>query len=263
MIDEKLAQDIKTFGVYEESVAVKRKEILNNLGYKFDQKADYVITGGCLPPVGVPHVFEALKNILDYFQVNYTLLSKEYCCGWKLAQPAVIARNETDIAQAKELAKSFILKNFQQAEAMGAKTIALFCAACEPAYSNYKSFTSLEVISFSELIDRHFTGGKLSKQVDYYAGCYRFRRKMTTAPLDLEPTMRVLKKIEGLEVNQLDNNLCCNVPAHMEKLTENIKTETIITICSGCQAKVQQALINRGNYRVTMLPEIVWQSISS
>ncbi|OPX40424.1 MAG: hypothetical protein B1H11_00015 [Desulfobacteraceae bacterium 4484_190.1] len=55
------------------------------------------------------------------------MLSKEYCCGWvPLGQPAVMAKSEEDIARAKEIAEEFILGNFRQAEALGAKSIRFF-----------------------------------------------------------------------------------------------------------------------------------------
>jgi hypothetical protein len=67
----------------------------------------------------MPHVFKALKNTVVRFRISYSFLSKEYCCGWMpLGQPAVMAKNDADIAKAKELAKGFIQENFKQAEAL-------------------------------------------------------------------------------------------------------------------------------------------------
>ena len=46
-------------------------------------------------------------------------------------------------------AKEFVMMNFKQAKELGAKTIVLFCGACEPTYSNYKDDQDLEVISYT------------------------------------------------------------------------------------------------------------------
>jgi Fe-S oxidoreductase len=262
MINEKSVENIRTYGVHHDTGAGRSKVLFEELGMAKDQKAEYVILSGCHPPEGMPQVFSALKNFLDHYRVNYTFLFKEYCCGWMpLGQPAVMAKNEEDIAKSKELARSFVQENFKQAEALGAKTIVLFCAACEPTYSNFKSDTNLEVISYGELLDRYFSGGKLSLEADYYAGCYRFRRRITQTAIDVGAATRVLSKIQGLKVNYLDNNLCCYVPPHLEKLVSSLKTKTIINICTGCYHNLQRSLSAKGEYRLKMLPEVVWESI--
>ena len=262
MINEKAVKNIRRYGVYKDSGEGRRELLADDIGFKMGEKAEYVIIGGCLQPEGMPHVFRAFKNILEHFEVDYTFLSKEYCCGWvPLGQPAVMAKNEEDIAKSKKLAKVFIVENFRQAEALGAKSIVLFCAACEPNYSNYKDATNLEIISYTELLDRYFKGGRLNLEADYYAGCYRFRRRITTGPLDIEPALRVLKKIEGLEVNHLDNKLCCYIPPHLEQLISSLKTDNLITICTGCYYNLKGKLQEKGDYQVRMLPEILLEAI--
>jgi len=184
MIDEKAVENIRTYGVYQGSGEGRSKVLFEDLGVRADQEADYVILTGCVQPEGMPHVFLALRNLLERFRVDYTFLSKEFCCGWlPLGQPAVMAKNEEDIARSKELAKGFIQENLGQAKALRAKSVVLFCSACEPNYTNYKSTADLEVISYTELLDRYFEGGNLQFDADYYAGCYRFRRSRKRSSL--------------------------------------------------------------------------------
>jgi Fe-S oxidoreductase len=262
MIDYKLVENIKAYGAYKDTGEGRLKVLKDNIGFMMDNRAEYVIIGGCLQPEGMPNVFRALKEVLDRLKVDYTMLSKEYCCGWvPLGQPAVMAKNEEDIAKARGLARDFILKNLIQAEALGAKSIALFCAACEPNYSNYQHETSVEIISYSELIDRHFESGRMNMKADYYAGCYRFRRKITTKPLDHDPAERVLKKIKGLEVNHLNSSLCCYIPPQLEQLTNSLTTGDVITICTGCYSQLTKVLKEKGNYTVKILPEVVSESL--
>ena len=110
-------------------------------------------------------------------------------------------------------------------------------------------------------MDRYFPGGKLSLEADYYAGCYRFRRRITQTAIDVGAATRVLSKIQGLNVNYLDNSLCCYVPPHMEKLGSCLKTKTIINICTGCYHSMHRSLQHKGEYSLKMLPEVVWESI--
>ncbi len=263
MINQKLVENIRAYGAYKDS-GEGRRGVLDEIGFRMGEKAKYVIITGCLLPEGMPEVFRALKDLLDHLQIDYSLLAKENCCGWvPLAQPAVMAKSEEDIARAKELSREFVLENFRQAEALGAKSVALFCAACEPSYTNCAGATNLEVISYSELLDRYFTSGRLDLEVDYYAGCYRFRRRITTEPVDVEPAVRVLNKIQGLKVNYLDNNLCCYIPPHFEQLLGSLTTRTLITICSGCYSNLRGKLQEKGDYQVRMLPEVVLEAVRS
>lgn len=264
MIDEKLVDNIRAYGTCRGSGQERHGILVEDIGFRIGEKAEYVITTGCFQPEGMPHVLRAFKDLLDLFQVDHTLLPKEYCCGWMpLGQPAVMAKNDEDIAKAKELSGEFILENFRQAEALGAKSIVLFCAACEPNYANYLGATNLEVISQSELLDRFFRGGKLDSELDYYPGCYRFRRRITTEPVDVEPALRMLDKIEGLKVNHLDSKLCCYIPPHMEQLAGSLTTGTVATICSGCYHNLKSKLQESGDYQVKMLPEVILESVRS
>jgi Fe-S oxidoreductase len=228
-----------------------------------DKNAEYVFIAGCGYPELIPHVFKAIKDFFDFYEVDYTLLSKEYCCGYPVSRPAVISKDEATIIEAKSYSSEFIMRNFKQAERIGAKSIVLFCAGCEPNYANLINETKLEVISYTDLIDRYFTSSQFNANVDYYAGCYRFRRKLTSVPLNIEAAQRVLNKIKGLKVNQLDNNLCCFKEQQVEQLLGNIKTKTLITVCSGCYYTLKSKMKEDNGCTVKMLPEIVMEAIHS
>ncbi len=261
VIDEKLVENIRAHGIYTDS-GEARDKVLEDIGFRSKEGAEYALILGCAQPLATPHVLRALKELLDRLQIDYTLLPMEYCCGWvPLGQPAVMARNDEDIARAKELSREFVVANFRQAEALGAKSIALFCAACEPSYTNWAAATGLEVISYSELLERHFSGGRLDGEVDYYAGCYRFRRRITSEPVGVEAAVRVLDRIEGLRVNHLDSTRCCYIPLHLEELTGSLTTRTVVTICTGCYHSLRGKLQAAGDYQVRMLPEIVLDAV--
>jgi Fe-S oxidoreductase len=227
-----------------------------------DQKAEYVIIGGCIQPEAMPQVFQAFKSLLEKLKIDYTLLAKEYCCGWMpIGQMAVMTKNEEDIAQYKELSKDFISENFKQAEALGAKSIVIFCSACEPNYSNHKNATGLSIIPYTELLDRFLQKGRLNAEIDYYAGCYRFRRRITDEPLDTEPAERLLKKIDGLKVNKIDSDLCCYKQPDLEEIIGTLKTKNLVTICTGCYHSLKGKLQGKGDSQVKMLPELLLESV--
>jgi Fe-S oxidoreductase len=263
MIEQKPIENIRQYGSFKDSGESRLKLLKEDVGFRMDQKAEYVIIGGCVQPEAMPEVFRAFKNLLENLNINYTLLSKEYCCGWiPIGQMAVMTKNEEDIAQYKAISRDFILENFKQAEDLGAKSIVLFCSACEPNYSNHKNATQLDVIPYTELLDRSMLKGSLNTEIDYYAGCYRFRRRITKELLDTEPAERLLAKIEGLKTNKIDNDLCCYRQPDLEKIMGTLKTKTLMTICTGCYYNLKGNLQSKGDYQVKMLPEILLESLS-
>ncbi len=262
MIDQKYVENIRQYGAFKDSGESRLKLLKEDIGFRMDQKAEYVIIGGCIQPEAMPQVFQAFKNILEKLKIDYTFLSKEYCCGWMpIGQMAVMTKNEEDIAKYKELSKSFISENFRQAKALGAKSVVLFCSACEPNYSNYKNTTGLTIIPNTELLDRSLQKGKLDTEIDYYTGCYRFRRRITNEPLDMEPAERLLKRMDGLKINKIDSDLCCYRQPDLEKITGALKTKNLITLCTGCYHNLKAKLQTRRDCQVKMLPEMLLESV--
>lgn len=263
MINEKLIDHVKEHGTYRADWQGKEKA-LADIGFPAGEKADYAIIMGCAQPEAMPKAIGSFKALMDRLKISYTVLGKEFCCGWlPFGQPAVMAKNEEDIARSKALSRDFILGNFKQAEALGAKAIVLFCAACEPSYANLAGETTLPVISYSALLEHYFPAGKLDMTIDYYPGCYRFRRKITEHVLDIEPARRLLDKVQGLQVHEPDSNLCCYIPPHMEKLNQSFASRDIVTICTGCYHNLRRTMKDKKDYRIWMLPEILLQALST
>lgn len=117
MVDEKSVENIRKYGIAVGTGERKRQILVEEIGFHTGKRAENVIITGCFQPEGMPHVFHAFKKVLDHFKIDYTLLNKEYCCGWTpIGQPAVIAKNEEDIARFKEFSKEFLVENFRQAK---------------------------------------------------------------------------------------------------------------------------------------------------
>jgi len=255
-----VVESIRRYGTCRDDGSGRRR-VFGDIGYPVGKEAEYAIIMGCFQPEAMPHVLRDLKALLDHLGVSYTLLPKEHCCGWMpIGQPAVMARNEEDIAGYRELSRGFVQENFRQAKGLGVKSIVLFCGACEPSYTNCAGDTDLAVISYSELLDRYWKGGRLDRSIDYYAGCYRFRRRITEVPVDTGHAARLLARVEGLEVNHLDNTRCCYIPPHMDELAASVSSETVVTICTGCYQNVRRKLAEKGGHRVLMLPELLLEA---
>jgi hypothetical protein len=256
MAKESIVHHIRNYGGYRDA-GEGRRAVLRDLGFPLDRVAEHVILTGCLQPELMPHVFRALGELLDRLRVDYTFLSKEYCCGWMpLGQPAAMAKDEQAVEEFKQVAQEFVGHNLQQVAALGARSAALFCTACEPQYSNWCGETGIELISYVDLLDRYFEFGRLDLKADYYAGCYRFRRRIAEKPLDVNRAATLLNKVQGLSLNHLDTKLCCHISPHAEQLTQSLTSQTVVTICTGCYHRLREVL-SRRPCQVLMLPEVL------
>ena len=264
MKEQEIIQNIKTHGVYHDDGENRKRILFEEIGVPADQKADYVLLSGCHQPEGMPQVFKALKGFLEHFGVKYTFLSKEFCCGWlPLLQSTVIAKDKEKLGELRGIAQEFMQDNIRQAEELEAKAVVTVCSACEPNYSELKDATKLEILHYPQFLARFFEGGKLDLEADYYLGCYRFRRMITSKALDVESIDALLTKVDGLKLNRIDSKWCCFVPKHMEEILDSIKNDLIITTCSGCMANLERMTKERKNFKVKLLPEIVWEALRS
>jgi len=261
MLKQSIIDKIRTEGRWKGNVDGWHS-LLAEMGFSIGRRAEHTIINGCNQPDDSPEAFRAFKNLLDYLKIDHTLLENQYCCGWQaLGKPAWAADNTEDFALWKEFARETVIKNYRQAEALGAKDITVFCAACEASYTHNADATSLEVLTQSQLLERYYPGGKLDMEIDYFPGCYRFRKAVTDKPLASEAPLRLLERIEGLRINYLDDSLCCRIPDDNDRLAESLKTKTVVTTCVACYGNITRNLKKRGVYQVKMLPEILWDAL--
>ena len=263
MQNETTIANIRESGLAQGAAGVdKRARLLQDeLGFRVADRAEYAVIASCFLPTMVPQAMKAFRRLLEHFGVDYTLLGREYCCGNMLYREAVDAKDEEVLKQADVLAREFIGNNLRQVGEVGASKIVAFCVGCDLTYDRLKGEIEQEVMWFPTLLARLFRGGKLELEADYYAGCHYYRRRLGSPP-DLDSALAVLERIEGLKLNQLDQHLCCMKPQQMESLLASMQTRTVITGCGGCWLFLQNALKDRGDSRVLMLPEVVWAAVS-
>ncbi|MCX6000013.1 MAG: (Fe-S)-binding protein [Chloroflexi bacterium] len=265
MLDQKMLSNIRESGIVQgKSEADKRDKLLRqDMGFRVKDKAGYALIAGCFLPFLVPDETRAFGNLLDYLGVDYTLLPKEYCCGNLFYRHAVEARSDEDMEQADVVAREFLENNARQARQVGATKIISYCVGCDIVYHRLSSIIPEEIMWYPSLLARLFRGGQLALQADYYAGCHNLYRRVNSALPDLESTLAILKRIDGLELHELNHRLCCTRPKQMEPLVASIKNRTIITPCYSCVLYLQKALKGKGDYRVVMLPQVLWAAVSS
>ncbi len=100
-------------------------------------------------------------------------------------------------------------------------------------------------------------------EADYYPGCHFYRRKFNNTTPDLDSVMNILNRIDGFKLNHLNHRLCCSKPKQTDALIAEIKNSIIITPCSGCALFLRQALHGKGDYRIVMVPELLWACVNS
>jgi len=254
LIDTEMVETIRATGKTSPSLP-DRIPLLEKYRLPYDREAKNVIITGCQILVSLPEVLATLARFFDRTGLSYTFLSQEYCCGNYLYRPAIKARDEGALAACRELSREFLARNLARAEELQATRIIIFCSPCYPIYKH--AFPEKEIVFYPAAIAEEMKPLRYEGEIDYYAGCYRLHRKFAPVPMDLASTDSVFSKMEGLRVNRIGAPQCCFTPAGLAHMIENVRTETMVHICTGCY---QQAQANRPNdkpVRIMMLPEFV------
>jgi Fe-S oxidoreductase len=264
MLDERLIASIRKSGIAQgEAEAEQRATVLRELGFRVTESAEYALLASCFLPSLVPDDMKAFSSLLRHYGIDYTLLPKEYCCGNPIYLQALKSKSDVELQQADVLAGEFLEANLNQARQAGAGKIVTFCAGCDLVHHRFREDAPEEIMWYPTLLERLFSGGRLEVRADYYAGCHYFYQRLNRATPDLEAVSRILSRIEGLQLDHLDRQLCCTRPQQMEALAASIKNRVVITPCGGCAAQLRRSLKDLGDYRVVMVPQVVWAAVSN
>lgn len=254
LIDIEMVEAIRATGKTGTNLP-DRVPLLKKYLLPYDREAKNVIITGCQILAALPEVLSSLARFFDRTGLSYTFLSQETCCGNYLYRPAIKARDEAALAACRELSREFLARNLARAEELQAARIIIFCSPCYPIYKH--AFPEKEIVFYPAAIAEAMKPLRYEGEIDYYAGCYRLHRKFAPVPMDLASTDSVFSKIAGLRVNRISAPQCCFTPPGLSHMIENIRTETMVHICTGCY---QQAQVNRPTdkpVRIMMLPDFV------
>ncbi len=264
MLNETMINNIREAGIAQgaQQVEDRMRLLEHDFGFRMADKAEYVVLASCFNPYLEPDDMKAFRKLLDYYDIDYTLIPREYCCGDPLYLKAIKDNDQQDLKQADELAAEFLGQNLKQIRQVGASGVIIYCAGCDMVWERLGGLYSEEILWHPTLINRLFQGGKLELQADYYAGCHKNRLTLNNTLPDLDSALASLSRIEGLELNHLDSSLCCTKPDQVETLYSSLKHKTLISPCPGCTLFLRQALKDRGDYQVFMPSTIIWAAIN-
>ncbi|MHA1429705.1 MAG: heterodisulfide reductase-related iron-sulfur binding cluster [Candidatus Freyarchaeota archaeon] len=232
------------------------------LGLNMDKEAKYTIIAGCNNPFGLFKPFNDFVELMRLFDVDYTFLKKEYCCG-NLAYRGISAEERPKM---EEYSRQFIENNLKQAKKLGSEAIVTFCCVCAYLYNRFfgEEYEGMRILYFPEFLLETMKGSpRLDREVAYYEGCYRYQKELAPgAKINLKSNHELLNRIEGLRVNQVPSNVCCI--DNVQKIIDTVNGQgvhTVITSCTGCYAVlgVTSKLLG-GKPRVKFLTETLLEA---
>ncbi|MDM7998976.1 MAG: (Fe-S)-binding protein [Dehalococcoidia bacterium] len=263
MLDSGLIANIRESGLAQgPSGVAERTRALADMGFPTKGKAEYAVLASCFLPSLVPSSMKVFRVLLDHYGIDYSLLPNEHCCGNLVLRQAARDKTGAEMKEADALTAEFLGKNLLQARRIGATKLIAFCVGCDLVYARIRESVPEEILWYPTLLARLFKGGRLEMEMGYYAGCHYHYRTLNRSLPDLGSALEVLSRIDGLRLNHLDNRLCCTRPQQLEALLGTIKSRAVLTPCGGCAMGLQQALGDKSDCRVVMLPEVVWAAIS-
>jgi len=260
LIDEKIVETIRTTGKTNESLP-DRANILEKYGLPYDRPAENAIISGCQILSSLPQELRSLATIFDTKAFSYTFLSQEYCCGNYLYRPIIKARDDEAMAECRALSKEFVEKNVKRTKALGATRMVIFCSPCYPVYKH--AFPDENIVFYPAAINEVMDKVGFKEKIDYYAGCYKLHKRFAPVPMDLQSTDDVLSNIEGLEVNRISAPKCCFTPDGLSHMIENIRTDRMVHICTGCYGQASRNLPKESKTEVMMLPQFIEKVINT
>jgi Fe-S oxidoreductase len=260
---DKMIAAIREAGIVQgpRQVEDRSRRLQETCGFRVSDTAEYALIASCFSPYLSTTDMTAFRKLLDHFQVDYTVLRKEYCCGAMLFMRGSDEKHEGDSDQANAMAREFLDHNLEQAREVGASKIVAYCAGCDTVFSSIGDSVAEEMLWHPTLLARLFQGGKLDLQADYYSGCHRSRRALIGSMPDVDSIVTALRRVDGLELHHLDSELCCTDQSQLESLVASLKYKTIIVPCATCGFSLAKALADKGEYRIARVSEVLWASI--
>lgn len=221
----------------------------------FPEQAENILFMGCTEPYRMPKVLQNITEILDYAQVDYTVLGlDEWCCG------SIALRTGN-----QELAHKFATHNYKAFQKAKATRIITHCAGCYrtlkqdyPALIPEFDFNIVHITEFiQELIEKGALNltRSVNKKVTYHDPCHLGRHmQIYDAP------RYILNHIPGLEFIEMqrikENAWCCGAGAGVksgfpdlaldiakQRIREAVETgaDTIVTTCPFCLRNLEDA----------------------
>ena len=240
---------------------------LERLGLPFIEdairdNAEVLFYPGCQAEERTQEVREAAKVILDFFDVDYTLLEEMSCCGL----PArLIGDDETAVSLASKLKK--------KVKSLGVKSVVTTCAGCTGnlSYLSHHFDWGVPTVHILEFIAEEIGLERLRRAVKKPADlsdvhvtvhdpCHLIRH---TSRQVMEHALNILRELPGVKVSESEAyDSCCGggglvsyhskdiANAVVEENLEAIKktgADRLVTPCPLCTAQIESNLFRTGS----------------
>lgn len=254
LINEEIIGTIRATGKTDKRLP-DRIDLLEKYNLPYDRAAENVIITGCQILSSLPWSLKSLSRLLDSADFSHTFLSEEYCCGNYLYRPSIAARDEEGIKACQKFSREFLSKNIETAKSLEASRLIIFCSPCYPIYKH--AFPEEKIIFYTAALEEIMGNVDYAGEIDYYAGCYKLHKRMSPVPMDLASSINIFKKIKGLDVNKISAPDCCFKPRGLKHMMDNIQTEEMIHICTGCYGTALANNPEKSRTSIKMLPEFL------
>jgi hypothetical protein len=232
-----------------------RVEIMESLGLPYDRQAKNVVIMGCQNLRMMPAVIQAFARVLERGGMDYTFLSKEYCCGNYLYRPAIKARDEEAMIECRSFSKEFAGLNIRRMKELGGRRLILLCSPCYPIYKH--AFPGEDIIFYPRALAEVIGDLEWPCEIDYYAGCYKLHRNFAEVPMELKSTNAVFQKIKGLTINRISAPSCCYKPDGLAHMIDHVRADYMVHICTGCYFQAVFNMPSERQVKILMLPEFI------
>ena len=238
-----------------------RGYMLRNLGARPTFGSENMVVDGCANAFGAgPAGIGSYFQLLNTLGIEYNLLPERYCCGFFIL--AMATPDEWDDAVSK--VKSLAEKNIDEARELGARNVYQFCHLCSvmAQYADTKGTGMTVGYGLDILIEPLKKVKKLKvkpAKVGYYRGCWARKKALNPKfKLNFDTYRAWVDRIEGLEVMDLPNNICCfdNVQ-DIIKIAEDNKLDYVVTPCINCRLNLDTA-----GQRVVMLSTLLLEAVT-
>ncbi len=250
---------IERLGSYIDHYEQREKLLRQGIGANVDRKADYAVMSGCNPLFSLTPV-KSFVDLLRYFDVSYTFLSREVCCGRPVAEGMFYEK--TDSRQKSgydDFIRRSLETNINRAKELGAKTLVNICPGCNMTWNIYGRGLGLDIKYYTDFLSDIITEARLEKNIDYYEGCHKLHKvEPESLRLSEGSNHELLSRIKGLSYRVISDGLCCRISA--DKILSRVKTGTLVTPSQCCYSNLKAAITN-GKPEVKFLAEVVGEAV--